>query len=152
MKAPFLLGRLIFGGFFIYSGIHHFTNRKQMSQYVAAKKVPLPDVAVTSSGGVLILGGASILLGVKPKYGAAALAGFLLGISPVMHDFWTVADPNQRMNEMVNFTKNLALAGGALALMGLEEPWSDQRPCRTAQSKLSVKAFCPRLSGSIETL
>jgi uncharacterized membrane protein YphA (DoxX/SURF4 family) len=48
------------------------------------KKVPLPDVAVTSTGAVLILGGASILLGVKPKYGAAALAGFLLGISPVM--------------------------------------------------------------------
>jgi uncharacterized membrane protein YphA (DoxX/SURF4 family) len=138
MKAPFLLGRLIFGGFFIYSGIHHFTNRKQMSQYVAAKKVPLPDVAVTSSGGVLILGGASILLGVKPKYGAAALAGFLLGISPVMHDFWTVADPNQRMNEMVNFTKNLALAGGALALMGLEEPWPSSVP--VAQPKASYRS------------
>jgi hypothetical protein len=41
MKAPFLLGRLIFGGFFIYGGIHHFTNRKQMSQYVAAKESTL---------------------------------------------------------------------------------------------------------------
>jgi len=50
-----------------------------MSQYVAAKKVPLPDVPVTSTGAVLILGGATILLGVKPKYGAAALAGILIG-------------------------------------------------------------------------
>jgi hypothetical protein len=101
---------------------------------------------------VLILGGASILLGVKPKYGAAALAGFLLGISPVIHDFWTVADPNQRMNEMVNFTKNLALAGGGPGADGTRGAVADQRPCRTAQSRLSVKAFCPRLSGSIETL
>jgi hypothetical protein len=27
------------------------------------------------------------------------------------------------MNDMINFTKNLALAGGAVALMGVEEPW-----------------------------
>jgi hypothetical protein len=116
------------------------------------KKLPLPDVAVTSTGAVLILGGTSILLGVKPKYGAAALARFLLGISPVMRDFWTVADPNQRMNEMVNFTKNLALAGGAPGTDGMRGAVADQCPCRTAQSKLSIKAFCPRLSGSLETL
>jgi putative oxidoreductase len=138
MKAPFLLGRVIFGGFFIYSGIHHFTNCKQLSQYAAAKSVPLPGVAVTSTGALLTLGGASILLGVKPKYGAAALAGFLLGISPVMHDFWTVSDPNQRMNEMINFTKNLALAGGALALMALDEPWPSSVP--VAQSKVSYRS------------
>jgi uncharacterized membrane protein YphA (DoxX/SURF4 family) len=92
---------------------------------------------------VLILAGTSILLGVKPKYGAAALAGFLWGISPVMHDFWTVADPHQRMNEMINFTKNLALAGGALALMGLEEPWPASVP--VAQPKVSYRSrlFAP---------
>jgi hypothetical protein len=27
------------------------------------------------------------------------------------------------MNNMTSFLKNLALAGGALALMGVEEPW-----------------------------
>jgi hypothetical protein len=32
-------------------------------------------------------------------------------------------DPNQRMNEMINFTKNLALMGGAAALMAVAEPW-----------------------------
>jgi hypothetical protein len=29
---------------------------------------------------------------------------------------------------MVNFTKNLALLGGALALMGMEEPWPASVP------------------------
>src|SRR5438045_5221664 len=62
MKAPFLLGRLIFGGFFIYNGINHFKQRKELAQYAGAKKVPLPDAAVTATGAAMILGGASILL------------------------------------------------------------------------------------------
>jgi uncharacterized membrane protein YphA (DoxX/SURF4 family) len=123
MRAPFLLGRLIFGGYFIFSGINHFKQTREMAQYVATKKVPNPTLAVQLTGAVLVAGGASILLGIKPKLGSAAIVGFLAGVSPIMHDFWKHEDPQQRMNEMVNFTKNLALAGAATALMGIEEPW-----------------------------
>jgi putative oxidoreductase len=128
MKVPFLLGRLIFGGFFLYNGIHHFQERKNLAQYASAKKVPMPDLAVTASGAALIIGGASILLGVKPKLGALAIAGFLAGVSPFMHDFWRAQDPNQRMNDLINFSKNAALLGAALALMGVEEPWPASVP------------------------
>jgi putative oxidoreductase len=123
MRAPFVLGRLLFGGYFIFAGINHFKEKREMSQYAAAKKVPRPDWAVQATGAALIAGGASILLGFKPKLGAAAIIGFLAGVSPVMHDFWKQEDPQQRMNDMVNFTKNLALMGGAAALMAVEEPW-----------------------------
>jgi putative oxidoreductase len=82
-----------------------------------------PDLAVRATGAVLIGGGTSILLGVKPKVGAAAIMGFLGSVSPVMHDFWKQEAPEQRMHDMINFTKNLALAGAAAALMGVEEPW-----------------------------
>ena len=128
MKATFLLGRLVFGGFFLYNGIHHLQERKSMGQYAQSKNVPLAEAAVTASGVALIAGGASILLGIKPKLGAAAIAGFLAGVSPVMHDFWRVEEPNQRMNEMINFSKNMALIGGALALMGVDEPWPASVP------------------------
>jgi putative oxidoreductase len=123
MKLAFLAGRLIFGGFFVYNGINHFQNRTKLAQYAGSKKVPSPDLMVMASGAGLIVGGASILLGIKPKLGAAAIVGFLAGVSPIMHDFWRVQDPNQRMNEMVNFSKNLALLGAAVALAGVEEPW-----------------------------
>jgi putative oxidoreductase len=128
MKAPFLLGRLIFGGFFLYNGINHLKQHKELSQYASSKKVPMADAAVIGSGVALIIGGASILLGVKPKLGALAIAGFLTGVSPVMHDFWKAEDPNQRMNDLINFSKNMALLGGALALMGVEEPWPASVP------------------------
>jgi putative oxidoreductase len=119
MKLPFLLGRLVFGGFFLYNGINHFIQRKEMVQYVRAKNVPLPEAAVTASGIALTLGGASLVLGVKPAVDAAAVAVFLAGVSPLMHDFWRVRDPEKRQGEMINFTKNIALLGGSLALIGV---------------------------------
>jgi uncharacterized membrane protein YphA (DoxX/SURF4 family) len=138
MKAPFLIGRLIFGGFFLYNGINHLKERKQLSQYASSKKVPMADAAVIGSGVALIVGGASILLGVKPKLGAAAVIGFLAGVSPVMHDFWKAEDPNQRMNDRINFSKNMALLGGALALMGVEEPWPASVPIAQPEFKQYV--------------
>lgn len=123
MKVPFLIARVIFGGFFLCNGIHHFRHHRQMMDYAASKNVPQADLAVTASGAALVLGGASILLGLKPKIGTALIAGFLAGVSPVMHDFWRAEDPNQRMNDTIHFSKNAALLGGALALMSIEEPW-----------------------------
>jgi len=123
MKAPFLIGRILFGGFFLYNGINHLRQRKNMADYTASKGVPAPEVAVTASAVPLIIGGTSMLLGIKPKWGAMAILGFLAGVTPVMHDFWRNQDPNERTNNLANFAKNLALAGGALALMGVDEPW-----------------------------
>jgi putative oxidoreductase len=146
MKAPFLIGRLLFGGFFLYNGISHLRNRKQMAPSAESKGVPAPEAAVTLSGIPLIIGGASLLLGVKPKLGALAILGFLAGVSPVMHDFWRHEDPNQRMNEMANFTKNLALAGGALALMGVDEPWEASVPVARPSLADRVRTFGRRLA------
>jgi uncharacterized membrane protein YphA (DoxX/SURF4 family) len=128
MKIPFLIGRLVFGGFFLYNGIHHLKERKAMAGYAQSKNVPMAEVAVAGTGIAMIAGGTSILLGIKPKLGAAAIAIFLGGVSPVMHDFWRIEDPQQRMHETVNFTKNLALLGATLALLGVDEPWPASVP------------------------
>jgi len=49
-------------------------------------KVLAPDAGVIATV-ALTVGGASIVLGVKPKLGAAAIIGFLAGVSPIMHNF-----------------------------------------------------------------
>jgi putative oxidoreductase len=95
----------------------------------------MPDIAVTASGIALIIGGASILLGVKPKLGAAAIIGFLASVTPTIHDFWRAQDPQGRMNDTVNFAKNMALLGGALALLAVEE--SPAPPLPTTQQHRS---------------
>jgi len=146
MKTVFLLGRIIFGGFFLYSGLHHFQDKKQLAQYAAAKNVPMPDVAVTASGALLMLGGASVLLGVKPKVGTLAIMAFLAGVSPVMHDFWATQDSERRQNDMVNFMKNMAMLGGAMALMGMEEPWPVSVPIGQPDRLERVKRYVRRVA------
>ena len=123
MRGLFVFGRLIFGGFFAYNGINHFVRQKSMSQYAGAKGVPAAESAVPATGAVLIAGGASIMAGLKPRQGLAAVIGFLIPVTLQMHRFWEEQDPNQRLAEMINFSKNMALAGAALALMQLDEPW-----------------------------
>ncbi len=121
MKASYLLGRMIFGGFFLYNGIHHLQESKSMAQYTAAKGVPAPELAVKATGVALIAGGASVLLGLKKEWGATAIAAFLAGVSPVMHDFWKQTDPGQKQNDMISFSKNMALLGASLMLMGMDD-------------------------------
>jgi putative oxidoreductase len=128
MKAAFLIGRLVFGGFFLYNGINHIKQHKNLSQYAGLKDVPMPEQAVTAAAVLLVLGGASILLGAKPKIGTAAVIAFLAAVSPKMHDFWSHQDPSQRQNEMIQFSKNMALLGAAIALMGVDEPWPASVP------------------------
>jgi putative oxidoreductase len=123
MRALFLLGRAIFGGFFVFNGINHFRNQEGMSQYAAAKGVPASDTAIPATGAMLLAGGLSVMLGVKPRQGLAALIGFLVPVTLQIHRFWEVEDPQQRMNEMVHFSKNLALIGAALMMLKLEQPW-----------------------------
>jgi putative oxidoreductase len=117
----FLAGRLIFGGFFLYSGIHHIVDKDQLVPYASAKKVPMPEAAVLGTGALLIASGLSVILGLKPKYGVAGVIAFLAGVSPAMHNFWTHEDAAQRQNDMVHFMKNMALLGAALALMDVKK-------------------------------
>ena len=69
MKVPFVLGRPIFGGYFIYNGINHFLQTKQTAQNAGSKHVPKPELAVTANGAALVLGGTSILLGGQTEAG-----------------------------------------------------------------------------------
>ncbi len=122
-KTPFLIGRMMFGGYFLYNGINHFVHERELAEYAAHKHVPKPDAAVRVSGALLAIGGTSLLLGLKPKLGAAAVIGFLAAVSPTINNFWAEDDPQTRQNQTVHFAKNLALLGGALALAAVEEPW-----------------------------
>jgi len=129
---PLLLGRAIFGGYFLYNGINHFLNKDMMAGYAQSKGVRAPHVAVPGSGLLLILGGLSLLTGYKPKLGAAMVGTFLAGVSPSMHAFWSESDPQARQMEMIQFLKNMGLLGGALIAASGPEPWPYSPGVRSA--------------------
>jgi uncharacterized membrane protein YphA (DoxX/SURF4 family) len=123
MEPYFMAGRVLFGGFFILGGIDHFRYVSMMAPYAASKGVPAARLAVLGSGTMLLLGGVSILLGLRPTLGVIALTAFLLPITFTMHRFWELKDPQSAMAEAVNFKKNLALLGAAWSLLMIPQPW-----------------------------
>ena len=123
MDTLFLIGRIILGGFFIYSGLNHFLGFGMMANYTKMKGVPLPQLAVAITGLMLMLGGLSIVLGAYPKVGIALLAGFLIPVSLLMHNFWKIQDPQLKVADKVNFTKNMALLGAVLMFLAIPRPW-----------------------------
>jgi putative oxidoreductase len=139
MGALFVLGRMIFGGYFAYNGINHFLHQKALSQYAEARGVPAVEAAVPATGAMLLAGGASIISGIKPRQGLAAIVGFLLPVTFQMHRFWEEQDPSQRMNELVNFSKNLALVGAALMMLQIEEPWPASIPQLHGDEEMFVR-------------
>jgi putative oxidoreductase len=118
-----LLGRFLFGLIFIMSGPRHFTS--ETIAYAAAQGVPLASIAVPISGVLALLGGLSILLGYRARIGAWLIVLFLVGVTPLMHNFWAVSDPMMRQMQMIMFMKNVSILGGALLVTQLGSgPWS----------------------------
>lgn len=123
MDILLLIGRLLFGGFFIMNGINHLTNLGMMTGYAGSKNTPAPGLAVVVTGVILVAGGLSVVLGFLPVFGLLLLILFLAPTSVLMHNYWTIDDPQVRAAEQVNFLKNVALIGAALALMYGATTW-----------------------------
>ena len=103
-----LLGRILLALIFLKAGLGKISDPAGTMKYMEAMGVPglllWPTIAVE------LLGGLAIVLGYKTRYVALALAGFCVVSALLFHR--NFGDQMQ----MVNFLKNLGLAGGFLLL------------------------------------
>jgi putative oxidoreductase len=123
MRWVLLLGRLLFGGLFVWAAARHAMDASAVAAVAAAHSVPYPEVAVLVATLVLALGGASVLLGLMPRVGLGLIALFLIASTPIMHAFWTAADPAARSTELAMFMKNVALLGAAISMLAIPVSW-----------------------------
>lgn len=104
-----LAARILMAQIFIISGIGKITGYAGTQAYMAKAGVPavlLPLVILTELGGALAL-----LFGFQARWAALALAGFSLLAALLFH-----LHPGDQM-QMINFMKNLAMAGGLLMVV-----------------------------------
>ncbi|MEK7641748.1 MAG: DoxX family protein [Patescibacteria group bacterium] len=123
MEIAFIIGRIIFGGYFLKNAYNHIFKSAHLVGYAQSKGVKSPKIAIIGSGILLAFGGLSMILGVWTIWGAVALIAFLIPVSLKMHDFWKIQDPMARMGERISFEKNMALAAAALITMAISTPW-----------------------------
>lgn len=99
----------------------------------------LPDdneLLVRINGGVQILAGTTLLLGIKPRLSALALAGSLIPTTLAGHSFWEMEGGEAKAHQ-TQFSKNLAALGGLLLLIGAGE---NQKAIDKAAAKAARKA------------
>src|SRR5213083_1749018 len=94
MDYAFVLGRILYGGFFLLGG-------------------------VIASGLLIIIGGLLVILGWHVRIALACIVVFLVPVTFLMHNYWIETDMMQRINQRVNFQKNVALLGAALMLLAV---------------------------------
>lgn len=110
-----LVGRIALGAIFVMSGFGKLTGWRGTVAYASSKGVP--EVLLALATALELFGGLSVILGFKARWGALAMLIFLVPVTLVFHNFWAVPAQQQQM-QMVNFMKNLAIAGGALIVFG----------------------------------
>jgi putative oxidoreductase len=110
--SPYLItiGRVLMSIMFIYSGINKIFGYAGAQGYMEAAGVPgvlLPVVILLEAGG-----GIALLLGLGTRWLAVAFAGFCVLAGLLFH-----LKPDDQM-QMINFMKNITIAGGFLVLAG----------------------------------
>ena len=115
MEILLLVGRLFFALLFIGSGIGHLRQTAAMAGYAASKGVPAAKASTILSGLMILVGAVLIALGFYADLGALLIFIFLVPTAFLMHAYWKETDAMTKMNEMIAFNKDIALAGAALA-------------------------------------
>ena len=104
------LGRVLLSLIFIQAGISKIFGYADTQAMMETHRIPgmlLPLVILVEAGG-----GLCVLLGLFTRWAALALAGFCVIAGIIFH--WQPGD----MMQMINFMKNITIAGGFLVLAG----------------------------------
>lgn len=105
------------------SGYNHFKNMAGLTAYATSKKVPMARLMVIFSGLLILIGGLGVVLGISVQMSLFLITLFLFFVTIMMHNFWAIQDPQDKMAQKMNFMKNMALFGAALMLFSVPLPW-----------------------------
>jgi putative oxidoreductase len=114
--AP-LLGRILVAQLFVYYGFTKIIGFTGTAGYIASKGLSMPEVLAALTIIIEIGGGLMILLGWRARLGAAVLFLWMIPVTFVFHNFWSMEGAAAMANQ-INFHKNLALMGAMLLIVG----------------------------------
>jgi len=119
------LGRLLLSSLFIWAGFGELMNPSGTAQYFASMNIPAPSIAVWVVLIIELVGGILILIGFQTRWAALVLAIFCLITGFAIHL------PGGDLPNMINFYKNLTMAGGFLYVVSFGAGiWSVDGPSK----------------------
>jgi putative oxidoreductase len=103
--------------FFLAAVGNKIPNFSAVAKVMDEQGVPAPQVMLVGAIVFLIAGSLSVVLGFKPRIGAALLVVFLVLATYFFHGFWKEIDPHAKREQMIQFMKNLGLMGAMVLII-----------------------------------
>jgi putative oxidoreductase len=111
-----IIGRLIFGAFFLIAGIRNFLNFGDRRTLLTNYGWPLPAPLLAAGFAVQLLGGLLLMSGIWTATAAIALIAFLIAATPLYHNLF-VFRGKERDPHLYLTLVNITLAGGLLLII-----------------------------------
>lgn len=114
-SGTLLVGRVLLGLIFAFSGFHKLTSLDETAAQISAHG--LPGAMAVVAGLAELLGGAALIMGFLSRVAAIGLIVFMIPTTLMFHNFWAYTG-NDMQVQMINFMKNLAIIGGLALMVG----------------------------------
>ncbi|HEY4178080.1 MAG TPA: DoxX family protein [Kofleriaceae bacterium] len=114
--ATALFGRLALAAIFFVSGFAKLTDTSGTAAHMEQAGMSHADTLAVIAGICEIAGAIALATGFLTRLGALGLFLFLIPTTIIFHGFWNL-EGAERMTQMVNFMKNLAIGGGLLGFV-----------------------------------
>lgn len=110
-----LLARLLLMVLFVIFGWSKLMSFSESTAYMSSMGVPMPTVTAAIAVIMEFFVGIAIAIGFYTRPLAILLGFYTLAAAVIGHQFWNMVDP-ERISAMINFYKNVSIAGGLLLL------------------------------------
>lgn len=110
-----LLARILLMVLFVIFGWGKLLGFGATVTYMSSVGLPLPTVTAAVTVIMELFVGLAIVIGFYTRPLALLLGLYTLGAAVIGHQFWHMIDPD-RIEAMINFYKNVSIAGGLLLL------------------------------------
>jgi putative oxidoreductase len=108
-----LVGRILLGLIFVLSGFQKLMGFSGVAAAIAGKGLPMPEVLAVLTVVIELGAGLLLVVGWKARWAAFLLFLFIIPVSLVYHNFWTMEGAQAAMNK-IQFMKNVSIMGGML--------------------------------------
>ncbi len=108
-----LIGRVAISLIFFAAAYNKITHWDPTMREMAAKGIGQTSIFLFLTCIIEFFGGISLVIGFMTRWGAAILALFLIPVTLLYHNFWSLGGGEAHI-QMIHFLKNLAIIGGLL--------------------------------------
>lgn len=115
IKPVYFIARFLVAITFLVAGIHKMVAWDKPAMWMASKGLPMVDALLAIATFLELAGAVLLIINFKTKWVSIILAGFMLTLTFMMHNFWAM-EGMMFQTSFLDFIQNIAIVGGLLAM------------------------------------